>query len=339
MTDSEGATATKTITVTVKSNDKPVITGADNVSISEGTSFDPMAGVTAIDTEDGNITKDIKITGSVDINKPGKYELTYTVTDSDGNTTTVKRVIIVNPKMVEINAVPTINAENKTIKVGDKFDPMAGVTANDKEDGNITDKIKVVENTVNTNKAGTYTVKYEVTDSKGATVTKTITVTVKSNDKPVINGADNVSISEGTSFDPMAKVTATDTEDGNITKDIKVTGNVDVNKPGKYELTYTVTDSNGNTTTVKRVVIVLLDSIKNDANNNQTENESETNKNNTSSNSIVSANKPSSLPQTNQIGPNNNFNPQTGDTCNLGYIALVLVALLGLVVNRIKHKK
>ncbi|CEP46126.1 ChW repeat-containing protein [[Clostridium] sordellii] len=256
VTDSKGATATKTITVTVISNDKPVISGADNVSIKEGTTFNPMAGVTATDTEDGNITKDIKVTGIVDTDKPGKYELTYTVTDKDGNTTTVKRTVIVNPKMVAINNIPVINGENKTIKVGDKFNPMTGITANDKEDGNITKDIKVIEDTVNTSKPGTYKVVYEVTDSKGATATKTITVTVISNDKPVISGADNVSIKEGTTFNPMAGVTATDTEDGNITKDIKVTGTVDTDKPGKYELTYTVTDKDGNTTTVKRTITV-----------------------------------------------------------------------------------
>ncbi|MBY0757491.1 DUF5011 domain-containing protein, partial [Clostridium sardiniense] len=240
VTDSQGAKTIKTITITVVSNDKPVISGADNVSITEGTAFDPMAGVTAVDTEDGNITKDIKVSGSVDTNKPGKYEVTYTVTDSDGNIVTVKRSVTVNPKMVEINNAPVIKAENKTIKVGSKFDPMTEVSATDKEDGNITNKIKVIENTVNVNKPGTYKVVYEVTDSQGAKTIKTITITVVSNDKPVISGADNVSITEGTAFDPMAGVTAVDTEDGNITKDIKVSGSVDTNKPGKYEVTYTV---------------------------------------------------------------------------------------------------
>ena len=256
VTDSNGATATKTITVTVRSNNKPIIIGADNVSVKEGTSFNPMTGVTATDKEDGNITKDIKVTGTVDTDKPGKYELTYTVTDKDGNTTTVKRTVIVNPKMVDINNIPVINAEDKTIKVGDKFNPMTGVTANDKEDGNITKDIKVIEDTVNTSKVGTYKVVYEVTDSNGATATKTITVTVRSNNKPIIIGADNVSVKEGTSFNPMTGVTATDKEDGNITKDIKVTGTVDTDKPGKYELIYTVTDKDGNTTTVKRTITV-----------------------------------------------------------------------------------
>ncbi|MBS6025918.1 MAG: DUF5011 domain-containing protein, partial [Paeniclostridium sordellii] len=178
VTDKQGAKTRKTITVTVLSNDKTIISGADNTSIVEGTEFNPMDGVTATDTEDGNLTNDIKVTGNVDVNKPGKYELTYTVTDTDGNTTTVKRTIIVNPKMVEINAIPVITAENKTIKVGDKFNPMDGVTATDKENGNLTNDIKIIENTVDTSKPGTYTVKYEITDKQGAKSTKTITVTV-----------------------------------------------------------------------------------------------------------------------------------------------------------------
>ena len=182
VTDSQGATSTKTITVTVLSNDAPIISGTDNVSIKEGDTFDPMTGVTATDTEDGNVTDKIKVEGSVDVNKPGKYELTYTVTDSDGNTTTVKRVVTVNPKMVEINNAPIIIAENKTIKVGDTFDPMAGITAEDKEDGNLTNKIKVIKNNVNTNIPGKYEVVYEVTDSQGVTTTKSITITVLNKD-------------------------------------------------------------------------------------------------------------------------------------------------------------
>ena len=256
VTDSKGASNTKSILVTVRSNDKPLIIGADDTSIKEGTLFDPMDGVAAIDTEDGNITKHIKVDGYVNTNKPGTYELTYKVNDKDGNTDTVKRTIIVNPKELHINNLPVINASNKTIKVGDKFNPMTGVTATDKEDGNITKHIKVIENTVNTNKAGTYRVVYKVTDSNGATTTKYIAVIVKSNDKPVISGANSTSIKEGTSFDSMKGVTATDKEDGNITKHIKVTGSVDTNKPGTYELTYTVTDKNGNSTTTKRTITV-----------------------------------------------------------------------------------
>lgn len=95
-----------------------------------------------------------------------------------------------------INLVPTINANDKTITVGDKFDPLKDVTATDKEDGDITLKSEnVIENGVDTTKAGTYKVTYKVTDSKGASTTKTIKVTVVEKDTPAVpdkpdNGGD-----------------------------------------------------------------------------------------------------------------------------------------------------
>lgn len=237
-------------------NHAPVI-HAEDKTIEVGDKFNPMTGVTATDKEDGNITKDIEvIENTVDTNKAGTYKVVYAVTDSNGATTTKHITVTVKLQDLTLNNAPVIKAENKTIKVGDKFNPMDGVSAIDKEDGNITKHIKVIENTVDTSEVGTYKVVYKVTDSKGATTTKSIVVTVRSNDKPVISGADDTSIKEGTSFDSMEGVTAIDTEDGNITKHIKVTGSVDTNKPGTYELTYTVTDKNGNSTTTKRTITV-----------------------------------------------------------------------------------
>ena len=85
------------------------------------------------------------------------------------------------------NRAPVIQAEDKTITVGDKFDPLKDVTATDKEDGNITlTKDNVIKNEVDTTKAGTYEVTYKVTDSQGASATKTIKVTVVAKDTPVV---------------------------------------------------------------------------------------------------------------------------------------------------------
>lgn len=77
------------------------------------------------------------------------------------------------------NEKPIINAKDITIKVGDKFNPLEGVTASDKEDGDLTDSIKVTKNTVNTNVAGKYEVTYEVSDSNNQKSTKTINITVE----------------------------------------------------------------------------------------------------------------------------------------------------------------
>ena len=88
-----------------------------------------------------------------------------------------------------INQIPVINAEDKTINVGDEFDPLKDVTAKDKEDGDIALTIdNVIKNDVNTSKAGVYEVTYKVTDSQGASTVKTIKVTVKAKDTPVVSG-------------------------------------------------------------------------------------------------------------------------------------------------------
>ena len=99
---------------------------------------------------------------------------------------------------VELNHVPTINASDKILTVGDEFVPLKDVTASDKEDGDITRKVEVLSNDVDVLRAGTYTVTYRVTDSKGASSTKTITVTVKGKDtqKPTIDDNKKPSITD-----------------------------------------------------------------------------------------------------------------------------------------------
>ena len=160
-------------------NSAPVIKATDK-TITVGDIFDPMADVTAEDAEDGNLTTKIVVEkNDVKTDVAGKYEVTYKVTDNQGATRTKTITVTVNPKMEVLNEAPTIDAADKTITVGDTFDPMDGVTAKDAEDGDLTDKIEVVKNTVDTKKAGEYEVTYKVTDNDGATRTKTIKVTVK----------------------------------------------------------------------------------------------------------------------------------------------------------------
>ncbi|MGL4953317.1 MAG: hypothetical protein ACRC5Q_05930, partial [Culicoidibacterales bacterium] len=74
-----------------------------------------------------------------------KIPISLTVTDIYGNT---KKVI----HYITVNQLPVISgAEDVTIKVGDVFDVMSGVTASDKEDDDqeLTSKIKIITNTVN----------------------------------------------------------------------------------------------------------------------------------------------------------------------------------------------
>ena len=231
-------------------NEAPVIHATDK-TIEVGDEFDPLADVTATDTEDGNLTSKIIVEkNDVKTDVAGQYEVTYKVTDSHGATRTKTIIVTVNPKMEVLNEAPVIHATDKTITVGDTFDPMADVTAEDAEDGNLTSKIIVEKNDVKTDVAGQYEVTYKVTDNQGATRRKTIIVTVNPkmevlNEAPVIHATDKT-ITVGDTFDPMADVTAEDAEDGNLTTKIEVKKNdVDTTTPGKYEVTYKVTDNQG----------------------------------------------------------------------------------------------
>ena len=242
-------------------NSAPVIKETDK-TITVGDTFDPMADVTAEDAEDGNLTTKIVVEkNDVKTDVAGKYEVTYKVTDGQGATCRKTIIVTVNPKMEVLNEAPVIHATDKTITVGDTFDPMAGVTAEDAEDGNLTTKIVVEKNDVKTDVAGKYEVTYKVTDNQGASFTKSITVTVNPkmevlNEAPVIHATDKT-ITVGDTFDPMAGVTATDAEDGNLTTKIEVKKNdVDTTKAGKYEVTYKVTDDQGATRTKTITVTV-----------------------------------------------------------------------------------
>lgn len=85
-----------------------------------------------------------------------------------------------------INEAPVINAEDVVINVGEEFKVFLGVTATDKEDGDLTSLLEVVNNSVNTEKAGEYEVVYKVVDKCGISVEKSRKVVVK--DKVVENG-------------------------------------------------------------------------------------------------------------------------------------------------------
>ena len=79
-----------------------------------------------------------------------------------------------------------------TVDQGSAFDPMNGVTAQDYEGNDITDRI-TVEGTVDTSKPGTYKLTYKVTDENGNTVsaTRTVQVAEKETQDPGVQTPDN----------------------------------------------------------------------------------------------------------------------------------------------------
>lgn len=251
----------KDSSVEITSNEMPVITGDTSTTLQPGDMFDSMSSIVATDKEDGDLTDAVLVTSNpVDTNVPGTYQVTYEVTDSDNNTATFTRVVVVEE-------APTINGENETdLNPGDAFNPMSTITAMDKEDGNLTSEVNVTNNPVDTNVPGSYEVTYEVTDSDGNTATFIRTVIVTG--APTITGKTEIHLNSGDVFNPMTDLTAYDKEDGDLTESIQVvSNNVDVNNPGIYQVVYKVTDTDGNVATFTRTVIVASTMPPNDGGN------------------------------------------------------------------------
>ena len=119
-------------------------------------------------------------TQTADVLGTQPFKAVFTPEDTTNyQTVEVDITVEVVPAVSVINKAPKITAEDKTLTVGDTFDAMKDVTATDAEDGDLTGKIVITKNTVDTSKAGKYTVVYEVTDSHGTRVVRTIYVTVQ----------------------------------------------------------------------------------------------------------------------------------------------------------------
>ena len=114
-----------------------------------------------------------------------------------------------------------------------------------------------VTGTVDVNNPGTYSLSYSVTNSLGAVAIAFRTVIVKDTLPPVITllGSDPILHVMGTPFvDPGA--TATDLCAGDLATSIQVTGSVDVNVPGSYQIHYNVSDAYGHPAEAIRTVVV-----------------------------------------------------------------------------------
>lgn len=157
------------------------------------------------------------------------------------------------PKLT-LKGQPTVQ-----LTVGETFDDP-GATA-ELGGKNITSSIQTVTK-LNTDKVGKYTIQYVVSRFKhDYSVSRTVTVTDK--EPPVIKlkGDSKMTIKLNQKYEDPG-YTATDDSDGNITKKVKVSGYVDPTLSGTYKLTYSVSDTSGNSTSVTREVTVSTEAVK-----------------------------------------------------------------------------
>ena len=249
--------------VTTPVDKPPVITlkGPTTMYTTLGTPY-VEPGYSAIDFYDGNVTDDMTVSNSVDVNREGNYNIFYYASDSAGNLATPqKRIVFV----IDDSTPPVLTLKgSKTISMDAGLtytDP--GYSAIDNKDGNITDNV-VVTGTVNTRVPDVYTIQYDVSDRVGNKApTQTRTVTIIGDDTPpviTLKGNKTITIEAGLTYvDPG--YTATDNRDGNITDMVVITGTVDTNTPGTYTIQYDVLDSSSNAAIQQIRTITVVDTV------------------------------------------------------------------------------
>jgi hypothetical protein len=240
-TDHSGNAASVQRTVIVRDTTPPTLTlnGASSVTVECHVPFnDPRA--TATDGCAGDLSAAVVRSGSLDVNTPGTYTLSYAVSDPSGNAAVpVSRTVVVRdttPPTLTLNGASTMTVECHTSYT----DP--GASATDACDSSVP---VGVSGAVNVNTPATYTVTYTATDDSGNTSTATRTVTVVDSTKPVITvvGANPYTVILGSSFtDPGA--TAADSCAGSVP--VTATGTVNTSAVGTYTITYNATDPSGN---------------------------------------------------------------------------------------------
>lgn len=270
VTDLSGNEAEVSITVTVVDLGAPTITGVHSfVFVFGDDAPNYLTGVTASDDVDGDLTSAIVVDSSaVNLAVAGVYTITYQVTDNAGNASAVYSTFIqVKEHADDADLVPPTFAgqHNFTYTIGISATPdyLTGVSANDTIDGDVTASITVDTSAVDLTTPGTYNIVYTATDESGNESTTTVTITVSLETvAPTISGIRILEYYVNEVPNYTLGVTASDNVDGDLTDAIVVDSTaVSMTTPGRYAVTYTVTDAAGNSTTVSTEIVVAINPI------------------------------------------------------------------------------
>ncbi len=258
----------------------PVITmDAESIEVSvTATEEELLAGITATDKKDGDVSSSLLIEQMGSFIEPGRREITVVAFDSDSHITRATREIIYTDYSSPVfsKSTPFEFAAGTSDLIGD-------LTVTDVLDGDLTTSILISnESTISYYTAGTYSLVYSVTNSAGDTVELPVEITIydDNSDLPQFTLSDYlVYIEKGASFnawDYVKQITMLYSDyvrasDGRLyqqnvvagetvgvisSSDVTIRSTVNTSEAGVYSVLYRLTDSNGNTGTTRLYVVV-----------------------------------------------------------------------------------
>ncbi|WP_423363973.1 immunoglobulin-like domain-containing protein [Mycoplasma sp. P36-A1] len=261
-TTSRDRSISNKVKVTTDKGELPKLTLEEYTKINIHESFDTLKDVVVKDEEDEYTLDSLKptIKGSVNTEQAGLYPLEYSYTDKDSNTVTVNRVVLVkDDSIIEgenfVLSAYSFNMNNSdTLPTNEEIIDKAKIKVYDKKTGNITDAdLSINTNNLSMNN-GTYGI--EISLNKEATTKTTINMIVSNKQSPKLNVSRFLEINMG---ETLKDVYAQDQEDGDIKADLA--NDIDINKPGIYNLVYKASDKDGNEVEANQIAVVKNNEI------------------------------------------------------------------------------
>ena len=199
-------------------------------------------GLTAQDATDGDLTGEIMVASVSHFIEPGTVRVKYVVFDSHNNSATLTRKVC----YTDYEAPRFYLEKSPVYTVGQSLDLLEHIRVEDCLDGDISNRIRVISNMVNNYTAGNYPVVLEVSNSCGDTAQITLWVSYLSKESTAVVTLHRniVYVQQGEKFTPQQWLAAvTDRNAVALDKaNVQIQGNLDVNKPGCYQLVYSYDD-------------------------------------------------------------------------------------------------
>lgn len=218
-----------------------------------------LRGVTATDNRDGDITGAVLVDGVSQLTGPNAARVRYIVFDAAENAATASRTVVYS----DYEAPRVFILQPLIYNVGDTIALRGRVIARDCLEGNITDRIRISSKDLSNRAAGVYHLTIWVMNKLGDVSTVTIPVIVREDDPavPVVELKSYLTyLTRGEEFDPKAYFQSyydsADSRARNYYDHLEVSGEVDTDTPGTYEVTYSATNSDGLTGQAILTVVV-----------------------------------------------------------------------------------
>ncbi len=212
------------------------------VSIS-ATDADLLAGVTAYDAKDGDLTHKIIVESISRFTEPGVCIVDYAVCDSDNHTVSASRKI----RYVDYESPRFTLSGSLVFGVSRPINIRSILGASCSIDGDISQKVIITAEEYTTSVAGVFKISAKVINSKGDMIALELPVYIEdiTLSAPKFELRSYMAyLKVGDKFDIAGNVLSCTDYDGNdLVGSIVTDTNLDLTKPGVYEIHYRVRDS------------------------------------------------------------------------------------------------